>query len=425
MDMATAPEQLWYFDAPGSGWISLPTVVDDTVYFVSELGLDEDVKISLHALDATTGKEDWNWSYTSFSPYSPRREQIVPTLEGDIIHFGSRCDGHIYAISVVDKEERWRFKTDASTVKSNSTNNIVYACSNTFSRDELYAVDSDTGRGEWSLEAITRELPAAPPTTTQQLLMIDDLVYFRGTHDDPFILHAVDANVGEIRWHTRESGDFTAYDGTIYTSTGKAIDARTGTEQWKKDIHGSPTATDGTVYMGGHKVVSAVDANTGNTEWQTNIPASASTPTVAGDTVYVSVGEELYAFDIDTGDVKWRALIDSDTGSLGSPIVVDGTAYISSSDGIHAIETGETASSRDSQVLLGASGHHDLRVTTDPADVSLSDRGDTELYDRDRNKTGDTKVYRGGDTCHSCGKDPYELVDRDASFCPYCGAELG
>jgi hypothetical protein len=175
---------------------------------------------------------------------------------------------------------------------------------------------------------------------------------------------------------------------------------------------------------------------------------------VADGTVFVGSNDGyLYAVDADSGAQRWRA----ETGGsiFSSPTVADGTVYVGSCDGnlyaIHASDDG--ALSRGSRALLGTLGHHDTRITTDPATVDVSGPGEatrsepTQVYDPDPGPetggsgsgAGPTTVYdpEGEDTtdgtvaggpvsggletfCPDCGTD----VPEGATYCPGCGSDL-
>ena len=125
----------------------------------------------------------------------------------------------------------------------------------------------------------------------------------------------------------------------------------------------NPAVVDGTVYFtSGNGKVYAVDATTGQKEWEVDTEGYFwSSPTVVDGTLYVgadsrydsqtdaSEGGYLYALDADTGAEQWRYDIDAgstfdgtygDYGAYGSFPVADGVVYFGDENGtVHAVDT--------------------------------------------------------------------------------------
>lgn len=135
-----------------------------------------------------------------------------------------------------------------------------------------------------------------------------------------------------------------------------AIDAETGEPLWHTEVDGffrsSPTITDSTVYVGswdGH--LYAVDAATGEEKWTFKTGSKIyATPAVAGGRVYISSNDNhVYAVDAASGQEIWRFETDSGPVSpliprISSPAVAEGTVYIGSLGGsVYALDaaTGE------------------------------------------------------------------------------------
>jgi|GEM_PF-2162577 len=171
----------------------------------------------------------------------------------------------------------------------------------------------------------------------------------------------------EIAWEyeTNEPTESspTVADGTVYITVGVgsgtssalyALDAETGDKEWEHSLiqgEASPTIVDGTVYVGDSVSgnVYALDADTGDTVWSESIGTGVrGAPHVVDGHVYVSgfgVNDGgLFALDADTGDQVWH--YDETVGVEGSPTWDDGTLYVADrlgQGGIHAVdaETGD------------------------------------------------------------------------------------
>jgi len=129
-------------------------------------------------------------------------------------------------------------------------------------------------------------------------------------------------------------------DGNLY-----ALDIATGNLKWKYTIGGevssSPAIYDGILYIHSNlqdKHIYAIDSDTGNLKWKFKTEMAvddvASSPVVVDGTVYVgssdasdSVGGSVYALDAYTGDLKWRFTKKFDT-FVSSPAVSGGFVYI-------------------------------------------------------------------------------------------------
>jgi eukaryotic-like serine/threonine-protein kinase len=98
-----------------------------------------------------------------------------------------------------------------------------------------------------------------------------------------------------------------------------------------------PTIADGTIYFGGSEsdhTIYALDAETGNEVWryQTSFFGSSYSPIVADGTVYISNSDEnLYALDSETGKELWRFSIQDPSlpwAVFDDPLVVGGVVYV-------------------------------------------------------------------------------------------------
>lgn len=144
------------------------------------------------------------------------------------------------------------------------------------------------------------------------------------------------------------TGSPTVVDGTLYHSNRfdggvVARDASTGEELWRTELNVhprfGPAVADGTVYATsvGSAVfgttndpgsVFAVDAASGELQWEHETGEARGSPVVDADTVYVpSWGDErIYAIDADEGTERWH--FDLVASPYQPPAVVDGTLFV-------------------------------------------------------------------------------------------------
>lgn len=88
----------------------------------------------------------------------------------------------------------------------------------------------------------------------------------------------------------------------------------------------APVVADGTLYVGGEDgVVRALDARTGDEQWQVSVGAATRTPHAVGESVYVPTNEVIVALDAD-GTERWRI---ETPARRGLAVTADGLYYVS------------------------------------------------------------------------------------------------
>ena len=122
MDTVDGTEQ-WRFDAGGE--VASPTVVDGTVYIGS-------YDSGLHAVDAETGTEQWNFETAYVTKSSP-------TVANGTVYIGS---GILHAVDAQTGAEQWRFPDGGVVASPAVAEETVYVSSE---GSNLYAIDTQTG----------------------------------------------------------------------------------------------------------------------------------------------------------------------------------------------------------------------------------------------------------------------------------------
>ncbi|MEV0778116.1 serine/threonine-protein kinase [Streptomyces sp. NPDC050428] len=272
----------------------------------------------------------------------------------------------------------------------------------------LHSVDIGTGKKRWSF-GIGRERAKAgfvafSPVAVSKGTAYVVSMYFRSEA----VLHALDAETGEGRWH-RSVGRgltqaLTVADGVVYCGLGQdyksyfyALDADTGAPRWRiktaDDIWGkvsSITVDGSTVYFGTEKgAFYAATTTTGKLRWRYRTKSDdeewTNPPLVADGVVHASIKNRwsstndgpgrAYAFDADSGERLWTY----DTTYSASPVFLTGGAlHFSDTKGsLHALDprTGKSL------------GEARLADDTDP---SLTVSGDRAYFDG-----GDGRLHAG------------------------------
>lgn len=119
-------------------------------------------------------------------------------------------------------------------------------------------------------------------------------------------------------------------------STGNVADLA---EAWRLDsggVTGTPVVADATVYFADWEgVIHAVQADDGGTIWQqqvTDVPISGSVAVTHGMVVAGDLGGTLHAVDRDSAHLLWSTSLDAEASLFASPVVVDDTVIIGTTD---------------------------------------------------------------------------------------------
>ena len=171
-------------------------------------------------------------------------------------------------------------------------------------------------------------------------MLVEGVVYFESTGGQ---LHAVDSSTGQQLWNGNE-----------HVSKGVAID--------RGIVYYS--------YATAHNRLSARDALTGETLWESEIGYLSTDPIATQGVIYVGAtptGEHdriaLHAVDAATGEGIWK----HETGFIaGSPVVADGVVYFTTYD--HSLGTGNWEVRSDLHAVDAATGDLLWRHRTGNAD---------------------------------------------------------
>ncbi len=205
--------------------------------------------------------------------------------------------------------------------------------------DVLYAVRTDTGNEEWTVEFDSPVDSAAA--------VVDDTVLVH-SGETLFALARAD---GEELWNTdvgRVHGPPAVADGTVYLGNDDgvviAIDADTGERDWTLEaggyVRGGPAVAAGAVFVGDSDgTVYAVERDSGETRWESESfdRGIETTPAVGFGSVYVVCGGDVTALEVGDGTAQWTYEGDAE---FTSPAVAGGRVLVGSEyDGLTAIDT--------------------------------------------------------------------------------------
>lgn len=251
------------------------------------------------------------------------------------------------------EEERKQWVFDAEMAINSSPTivgkKIYIGTYNTFgSSDAVHVIDSETGNEEWqtSLNEEAHAILRAP--------YVDDETVFvtsgAGGGDEAGAVRALRKESGERKWIRRfeqsaNTSSVVSDDKLIFAVGGRivyALDADDGDTEWvfdtnealdspqpgtnRRPLDSSPTVVDGTVYVGSvNGALHAIDVETGTENWHFEIGSEiTSSPTLSENSVYVGSEEgSLYALNANNGDEQWRRPVGESV--VSSPTVADNT----------------------------------------------------------------------------------------------------
>lgn len=326
-----------------------PVVARRTVYVGSYDG-------TLYAVDTDSGESRWQFE-TDTPEHGPGAIYTSPAVVDDVVYVGNRT-GYLYALDAVDGTERWQVDLGEGGVTGAPAvvDDVVYVGEGT----RVMALQD--GEKLWTFER-GRDTGGDPPAVANGLVYAGGFVERSNDSSDRAVVHALDARTGKLEWQFERStrpgedgngksrsnkdtnekawGTPAVANGIVYVGGGDgilyALDAATGEKQWDTSTHSmvdvSPVVTDRIVCVGGTDgSLTALDATTGEKRWTFETGKYVHTaPVIAGKTVvHGSLDMTVYAVDAETGEKQWT--FDGDAG-FGGPIIADGVVYIGSEEG--------------------------------------------------------------------------------------------
>ena len=240
----------------------------------------------------------------------------------------------VHALDASSGRERWSFSpTDWWLEVLAVENGIAYVATADDVLEEtgetLYALAVDDGEPRWS----------ASIGDPREAVLTDDAVYVASTGRT----YAVDRADGSERWDRPAEEIFTtlaAVDGTVVYAIDSetegrysellGLDAVTGEEQWRFDSWAVTTtvAGDGDLFVGGARTAS-LDPTDGTVRWEHDTPGFLTDESLDAQRLYAG-GDSLVAYDRESGGGGWSWTPDPPQGAVSAAGITDGTLYLDS-----------------------------------------------------------------------------------------------
>lgn len=288
-----------------------PVVANGVVYAASTDG-------KLHAVDTTSGQEEWSFQAGSYTYYS------TPAVANGRVYVAA--DGNGGNLDTLD-----------AASKISALNAVA----------QLYALNAATGSVDWSFQlGFTRY--TAP-------VIANDMVYMAAGPGPGNIrkLYALDAQSGNVKWIWSYQGGNaiesipTVANGTVYVSAGDgklhALNALSGQELWSfpgGSFNSAPPVANGIVYINNFgDEIYALDAYSGRKIWSyTTSVSEGDMMVVANNVLYVSTtNDHIYALDASSGREKWSIQLGGNN-YYAAPVVVNNMVYVLPEGSIDALD---------------------------------------------------------------------------------------
>lgn len=347
---ASTGQCLWTYMAKGA-IDSSPALAGGLLYFTSRDGM-------LHAVDAAKGTLLWSMAMPGEKQFSAvnmhgtnTSGRVVadpwdmylssPCVADGTLYVGSGS-GQVYAVDATSGTPKWTFAAgDVVHARPAAAKGYVYVGS---WDGRLTCLDAASGQERWHFQG-----GQDPKYHNQQGIQsspaIADGKVVLGGRDAH--VYALDAETGTIAWRKDYKGSWVIQspaikDGVVYVGTSdsclfEAMDLATGKTLWSTKQHAygfsSPLWCDGLVYFGQFDgTLSALDAATGKTVWEWTTQGHRDHPE------YLRPDGQLNQAKIFTGStwddmLKGYARLYELGAILGSPVIHDGTIYVTSTDG--------------------------------------------------------------------------------------------
>lgn len=314
-------EQRWQFTIEDtSGAPSQPIIADGTLYLVDGNG-------DFRALDASDGSEQWQVDIDGPS--------VTPAYADGTVYVNGQY-AQLEAYDANSGERLWRSDEASGNTPPVVVDDSIYGTSD----GSFFAADASTGEQRWQKELNTTGLSGGAVAVSD-----GRVIGSVNAGQNPVVV-AFDASSGEILWQNSYTDGLdigaTTADGTVLLphedGTLYALDPETGDQLWTyqpgSDLTAEVNYHDNTVYVHAAESLSAVDATTGEQQWQ--VRTEFTTGILGPDGVLSLPSPSLVYHDRASGQREWESELEAFPTT--TPVVANGLVFIGSETGLTAYQ---------------------------------------------------------------------------------------
>jgi len=315
-------EQRWQFEIDHlEGVESQPILADGTLYLIDGEGI-------LRALDPSDGSEKWQ---------AEREAPGVTPAYADGTVFINGPGGKWEAYDASTGERKWAGNNNGN-VSLTVADGTLYGQK----RGIVRAGDPETGENIWTATLSETGVSRGPVAVANgRVFMVVDA----GVAP---LVAGIDAASGDVLWQNEFPeglGDApTVGNGTVFVphsnGTLYALDPETGEEQWTYQLGSKLEAEvnyhDGTVYAHAAYAMSAVDAASGEQQWQ--VESTSPYGILSSNGLLATAGGQVTYRDRATGERQWAAGPYASSYPVTTPVVANGLVFLGSEAGLTAYQ---------------------------------------------------------------------------------------
>lgn len=373
-----------------------PTITASTAYF-------GDMNGDLYAVDVDSGTEQWHFSTDKYI-------QGSPVVVDGTVYFDS-CHNYVHAVDAKTGEERWRYNIHHNGVHTEPAvvNGVVYLVAGSPQDQQIHAVTAESGDVLWTFELRAQSDDLG--SICFPLQATDSTVYFMSDNGN---LYAIDTESGDLQWSLDhfEVSSPVAYYPTV-NNKNIYIGCTSGVYNIQvDDVKSSIPFLSDT----GPKI-----------KWSNEDGWFISPVVLSDGLVYVSelLDDSLYAFNTN-GEIKWRISLQGN-GTISAPSIKQNIVYItydrkliaySSNDGskIETVQIPSSASMSNSPPVIG---RHNVYIGGSEGLYAINPYAGSGSEFGTGNETSQLQSSSGSESQISSPSDGSSLT------CPECGQENG
>jgi outer membrane protein assembly factor BamB len=313
-------------------------IITDNLLIASSRTLDGDV-FGLDPDDSTT-----HWESHYDSPLATEPIMISDTIFA--AHTGIRRSPPIHRVQGGLSPPEYEVKSP-SVLRSYRDEIVIGHISPHDNVVEIVGISPGTSSPNWTYRPSIEEGAVTDIAIHEDNLYVSGRISTGDTGTGGGVVSAYDIATGTEKWRTPEEGriqSIAVSDTAVYAFPGSpALDRESGDELWRADTNAPgggisyPAVGSGTVYVGRGTSIAAVDSETGEIQWETELNATALRPSIGGTAIDVVANSltdrpaRFAAIDALTGDTLFEETFGD--AVLSAPAIANEAVFFGVDDG--------------------------------------------------------------------------------------------